>query len=121
MVSLVSYGEYVGEGVGEGGEDEEPNPDRGEDPSAPRLDPGCLRFETFEGLFLCPRYAERGGENKADEGDGGDHERHECRLEASYRERVAGQTGQDRPGSAKPGKYVTEPEHGEPCHGPVSS
>src|SRR5919106_2575917 len=116
-----SHREYLSEEVGEQGEGEEPDSNGDEDPTTPILHPCCLRLDSLHHLVLGPGHPEGSGEDQADENEGSGHEGEQRGFEASHGERVAGQTGQDRPGSTKPGEHIAKTEDCEPRSRPLPS
>ena len=112
---MSSHREDVSKEFGERGEDKKPDSDGDEDPAAPCLHPWCLSLDARDRLLLPACDREGGGKHHADENDGSDHEGEKSSLETAHGERVAGQTGQDRPCSAESGEHIAETEHREPC------
>ena len=115
-----SYREYLGENIGEGRQDKEPDSDHRQYPPSPFLHPWGLRFDLLNGLILSSCDTNGSSKHASDQDDGCDHERYEGCPKAAHGQRVAGQTGQDRPSSPKPGKHIRKAENGESQNGAVS-
>lgn len=108
-----SHREHVGKEAGEDREDDEPRPDEDEDATAPSLDRWRAHLHGGDCAFLGGRERQSQGEHEDDDRERGHDEGEVGGTRAAGRERLSGQTGQDRTGSPKAGEEVTEAEEDE--------
>lgn len=104
------HGEETREAVREDAECEEPGADEHEDVAAPVFDGRRGGLQLLDESFLADGDTESCGEQKEDKDHRRDGEGDDGRGEPAGGQRLPGQTGQDGPGSAEPGREVAEPE-----------
>src|SRR5919106_617028 len=112
-----SDGKDVGEVVGKRAECDEPCADEDEDAAAPGLDGWGAVLDGADEAFASGGEEHGQREHQRDDGDTRDEEGDCCGIGPAGGEGLAGQTGQDRAGSAEPSEQVDEPEEHEPGEG----